>query len=325
MHEGSDRAVRVGLAVAWVLALAALALTGARWVDVAWSPLALAQSLSPLAAVAAVIAAFGVLLPTGRLSRIALATACALVAVVQAAIWLPWLTDETPRPGRALTVMSVNLFKGRADLAAISSQVRAHGVDVLVLTEVTAEAKTALRAGGVHALLPYAHPADAASGSTVIRSRLRLNPLPDSGRGLGATDTGPNPAARLHLGTDVILRAVHPAPPVSRRISRWQAAHDLLEDWAARTRGPLVVAGDFNASVDHPGMRQLMAGGLRDAHEVAGAGRPPTWPRLRVLPPFVHIDHVLVRGLDVASAREVTIPRTDHAAVIADLVVPARQ
>jgi endonuclease/exonuclease/phosphatase (EEP) superfamily protein YafD len=102
----------------------------------------------------------------------------------------------------------------------------------------------------------------------------------------------------------------------------WRGAQDELSGWATRTTGPLVVAGDFNASVDHPGMRQLLATGLRDAHEVAGAGRPVTWPNGRMLPPFVQLDHVLVRGLDVESADDVRVPGSDHDAVIAHLVVP---
>ena len=82
------------------------------------------------------------------------------------------------------------------------------------------------------------------------------------------------------------------------------------------------MAGDFNSSVDHPAMRELLAADLRDAHEVAGAGRPRTWPNARSVPPFVHIDHVLVRGLDVTSAKTVRIRGTDHYSVIASLILP---
>ena len=40
---------------------------------------------------------------------------------------------------------------------------------------------------------------------------------------------------------------------------------------------PLVLAGDFNASADHPGYRQV-ADGLVDAHRAVGAGWVRTWP-----------------------------------------------
>ena len=72
-------------------------------------------------------------------------------------------------------------------------------------------------------------------------------------------------------------------------------------------------------------MRQLLSTGLRDAYEVDGAGRPVTWPNGRPIPPFVQIDHVLVRGLDVQSVEDVRIPGSDHDAVVAHLVVPERR
>jgi endonuclease/exonuclease/phosphatase (EEP) superfamily protein YafD len=117
---------------------------------------------------------------------------------------------------------------------------------------------------------------------------------------------------------------VHAFPPVPGRLRQWRTSFHELTRWVHRTRGPVVLAGDFNASVDHPGMRELLAGGLRDAHEAAGAGRPPTWPHGRWVPAFVQLDHVLVRGVDVDSADETRIPGTDHDAVVVDLVVPVQ-
>jgi endonuclease/exonuclease/phosphatase (EEP) superfamily protein YafD len=131
-----------------------------------------------------------------------------------------------------------------------------------------------------------------------------------------------NPVARLPYGHRVVLRGVHAFPPVPGRLRQWRTSFHELTRWVHRTRGPVVLAGDFNASVDHPGMRELLAGGLRDAHEAAGAGRPPTWPHGSWVPAFVQLDHVLVRGVDVDSADETRIPGTDHDAVIVDLVVP---
>jgi endonuclease/exonuclease/phosphatase (EEP) superfamily protein YafD len=129
----------------------------------------------------------------------------------------------------------------------------------------------------------------------------------------------------LHVGEPIAVRGVHPDHPASSAtVHRWRATLHGLATWARSTSGPLVVAGDLNASVDHPGMREVLATGLRDAHEVAGAGRPPTWPHGQPFPPFVHLDHVLVRGLDVASADEVRISGSDHDAVVARLVVPRR-
>ncbi|MDQ4008045.1 MAG: endonuclease/exonuclease/phosphatase family protein [Actinomycetota bacterium] len=314
--------VPTGRALAWLLAVVAAVVTGLRWVDVAASPVVLVQSLNPLAAVLALVALCGALLPGHRRGRVGLVGLSVLVLGVHAAIWAPWLTAEQPRPGRAVTVMTVNLYVGRADAAAVGRIVRAHSVDVLVLSEVRRDARDDL--SGALARLPHAVPTRPTGGSTVIRSRLPVTPVPDPPEQFSATDSRRNPAGRLRVGgTEITLRAVHPSPPTGARIDRWRVTLDALSGWAGQVRGPLVVAGDFNSSVDHPAMRALLAAGLRDAHEVAGAGRPPTWPRGRSVPPFVHIDHVLVRGLDVGSAQEVRIPRSDHDAVLVDLVVPA--
>lgn len=260
------------------------------------------------------------LAPRGRRSgRIALAGTCAAVLAVQAALWAPWLTAETPRRGQSLTVMTVNLYGGRADTAAVSRMVRAEGVDVLAISELTRTAEARLRDTELDDLLPYAMTTQhGSSRSTLLLSRLPLHPLPAS--------SSPGPVLRSQVGrishaSDVIVCAVHPPTPV-QGVHRWRFAQAEMTDWAARTSGPVVVAGDFNASVDHPGMRQLLATGLRDAHEVAGSGRPVTWPNGRTVPPFVQIDHVLVRGLDVRSAKDVRVPGSDHDAVVARLVVP---
>lgn len=285
--------------------------------DVARSPVVLVQSLSPLAAPMALIGLCGALLPGRSAARRAMAALCLLVLTVHAAIWLPWLTDDTPGPGRRLTVMTASLIHGRADTVRISQELRAAGVDVLVLTEVRNAAEANLRAAGIYRQLPHAVPGTPSGAGTVIRSRLPLTPLPS------AAGTSPrNPAATLHWGQEVTFRAVHPVPPVRTRVRQWRTTLHSLTVWSQNTRGPVIMAGDFNASVDHPGMRELLQTGLRDAHEVAGAGRPPTWPSGRSVPPFVHIDHVLVRGVDVASAEEVPIPGTDHIAVLAHLVAP---
>ncbi|MGH3318114.1 MAG: endonuclease/exonuclease/phosphatase family protein [Nocardioidaceae bacterium] len=313
--------------VAWVLVVGAAGGTALRWVDAASSPVALVQSLTPYAAVLVFLALCGTLLPGPWKARVVLAGACLLVLAVHAAIWVPWLTEEEPQAGTELTVMTVNLYVGRADLEAVVDEVRRQDADILVLTEVSPGSMTELVRLGIDDPLPHALPDPVtARGSTIIRSRLPLTPLPAQPAGSATLPVSESPVgvlAAANVGKDVVVRGVHPTHPVGRRVELWHATLNDLTGAIGDTRGPMIVAGDFNASVDHPVMRQLMAPGLRDAHEVAGAGRPATWPRERGFVPFVHIDHVLVRGLDVASATEVVIPGSDHEAVVARVVVPA--
>jgi endonuclease/exonuclease/phosphatase (EEP) superfamily protein YafD len=313
--------------LAWALVVAAAGGTALRWVDAASSPVALVQSLTPYVALLVLLALCGALLPGPWTARVALVGACLLVLAVHAAIWLPWLTEEEPQAGTELTVMTVNLYVGRADLQTVVDEVRRQEADLLVLTEVSPGSMAELLRRGIDGPLPHALPTQVtARGSTIIRSRVPLTPLPAERGGSATLPVSRSPVgvlAAADVGKHVVVRGVHPTHPVGRRVERWRAGLDALTDAVGHTRGPMIVAGDFNASVDHPAMRQLMAPGLRDAHEVAGAGRPATWPRERGFAPFVHIDHVLVRGLDVASATEVTIPGSDHKAVVARVVVPA--
>lgn len=68
--------------------------------------------------------------------------------------------------------------------------------------------------------------------------------------------------------------------------------------------------------------RRLLAAGVRDAQRELGRGRRRTWPdrALPFVPPFVDLDHVLIRGLDVAAFDTFAVPGTDHYAVSAALV-----
>ena len=86
------------------------------------------------------------------------------------------------------------------------------------------------------------------------------------------------------------------------------------------------MAGDLNADRDHAAFRDLLATGLRDAHDERGRGLARTWPERF---PLLHLDHVLVRdgagaGIAVLDVREVEVPGSDHLAVVADLAVLPR-
>jgi endonuclease/exonuclease/phosphatase family metal-dependent hydrolase len=85
-----------------------------------------------------------------------------------------------------------------------------------------------------------------------------------------------------------------------------------------------VLAGDFNATLDHAELRRLLDRGYRDAAEQAGVALRPTWPGDRALiPTVVTIDHVLAdRRIRVVSVRTVAIPGSDHRGVLADLLLP---
>jgi endonuclease/exonuclease/phosphatase family metal-dependent hydrolase len=87
-----------------------------------------------------------------------------------------------------------------------------------------------------------------------------------------------------------------------------------------------ILAGDFNATLDHAGLRRLLATGYRDAADVTGEGLLATWPyygrKGETVPP-VTLDHVLAdRRIALRQFKTLKLPHTDHRAVYTELTLP---
>jgi endonuclease/exonuclease/phosphatase family metal-dependent hydrolase len=134
------------------------------------------------------------------------------------------------------------------------------------------------------------------------------------------------PAALLELpdGEVVELVCVHPIRPGVRRWSgptRWRAELGALPPPG---KLPRVLAGDFNATLDHAPFRGVLRLGYADAAQQTGDALIPTWGLLgrRALIP---LDHVLVSaGCAVRAFSVHAVPRSDHRAVYAEIQLPGR-
>lgn len=319
---------RLGGAPVTVLLWAGLAVAvpfvGVRWVDSGALPVVVLQSVVPLTGIlVALLLAGAALTRRWRLS----VTAGAVLAVC-VTIAAPSVSAHTVQPGRDdFVVMSANLEFGGVDAQSLVVAARAHRADVLVLEEITPAAVVRLRAAGLDTLLPGAvgQPSTGAGG-TIVRSRFPMTVV-ESGTGSGRPAQEFNqPAVSIHTASgDLVLRAVHSLPPqVSHPAADWRSGLADLQAW--RERQPpdraLVMTGDFNSSFGHPGFRGV-AETMTDAHRAAGEGWVRTWPQgRRLIRPFIQLDHVLTRGLDVVDAGQVRLPHTDHAAVWARLSLP---
>lgn len=132
--------------------------------------------------------------------------------------------------------------------------------------------------------------------------------------------SAPVASARLRLpgGTQVRLVVVHTNNPVRR--SGLRARNALMQALAEELRrydGPLVVAGDFNATPYTPVFAEFLAtAGLTTTR--AYPGTYPQFAGVFGLP----IDHVLVRDAHIAAIEALDAFGSDHRPLRADLVVP---
>jgi endonuclease/exonuclease/phosphatase (EEP) superfamily protein YafD len=305
--------MRVRTIAAWML-VAPLA----AWVAVRL--LGLEQGFLPVVLMAytplAIAGGIAVALAAAALRQRAAAVTAAVLAVVLAAVVAPRAlggpTAPAGEPGPSLRVLTANLRHGRAAPEAVVALVRRTRPDVLSAQELTPEAVRALEAAGLDDVLPRR----VLGGTNGLYARVPLRSL-GSGEALVAASVRPAGAPPAELV------AVHPQAPLrSSKMHAWRAGLRALPP--ATPEGPIrILAGDFNATLDHAELRRLLDTGYRDAADEVGAGLSATWPSRRRFPPPVTIDHVLADAR--VGVREVSVhavPGSDHRAVLAELQLP---
>ena len=249
------------------------------------------------------------------------ALAAVAAALVLATTQLPlFIADAAPpADGASVRVLTVNLRFGGADARALVDAVRQRQVDLLMVQELTPDARAALGAAGLDDLLP--HTVTTPSGGVGGNGIWSRTPLAAAGTPNGFRH--PPVAATTRLaGHTVFLASVHPVSPFPSDAASWSDELGRMAQWLRALDDPAIVAGDYNASFDHRQFRDLLESGMRDAVEQSGSGFVPTFPVGRRYPPLISIDHVLSRGPITASAVDTLELRgTDHLAVLATLVI----
>ncbi|EWT03486.1 endonuclease/exonuclease/phosphatase [Intrasporangium oryzae NRRL B-24470] len=315
------RRIDVGLAVVLV-ALAAVG--GLRYLDVTVQPVVVLQTAGPFVAIGLLL----LLVLTLVLRRWWMAVPVVVALGVAASLAVPQFFSHTsPKVERDLTVMSANLLYGGADAQQLMDAVRYHGVDVLVLTEVTPEfVDRFVEVGGEKYFTSEAgEPRAKSFTGTIVYSRYPMTAVAGAGEQpvTGSTSLEPEVTVRV-AGSEVRVKAAHPLAPLPGDTDEWRSGLRDLEAWKDRQTGsePIVLAGDFNAGFGHPGFRSV-ADGMVDAQRAAGQGWVRTWPFVgRRIGPYVQLDHVLSRGLTLVDAGQVAIHGADHAVVWAAYAVP---
>lgn len=318
--------VIAGLVVA-LLVVPTLAVTTARMVPAGGLRWVILRSLTPLAMIPyalAVIVLVGTIWGLHGAARSVAASALVVVASLLCLhVWWftePFMAEAQGSPsGDTFTVMTANLHIGRAEPEAIVDAVDRYGVDILVLEEITPSALAELDRAGLDRRLGHS-----AGAARVGRDGIMVfanEPLREDGEIHTAT-----PGHSVEVATSrgpLHILAVHPTAP-NNGVARWSSDLDIVVAAARASSGPTVVAGDFNATLDHPQLRALMKSHYRDASADAGLAWRPTWPSTGSvrrggigLPSLFGLDHIFLRGpLEATSAHTRVVPGTDHRALV---------
>jgi endonuclease/exonuclease/phosphatase (EEP) superfamily protein YafD len=260
----------------------------------------------------------------------AASAAAGLTGTALAAVVLPRAIrrPQPPADGPVLRVITANLLRGRTDEEALVGLTQRKGADVLFVQELTESAVVRLKQAGLVEVLPYEliEVRGESSRGSGIYARCPLaeaTPFP--------SNFAAQPTARLELpgGERVTLACIHTQPPNPPRpgpVARWREDLAALPPPADSPElPPLVLAGDFNATLDHECFRRLLRLGHVDAAERLGRGLVPTWGPLARGPALLTIDHVLLDPRCAVLAVEVhRLPGSDHRAVYTEFRLPAR-
>jgi endonuclease/exonuclease/phosphatase (EEP) superfamily protein YafD len=248
-----------------------------------------------------------------------------VVFVIGGSLVLPRIVpDPVPAGGTPFTVLTFNTFEGSADVEQLAALIETHRPDVVALTETGVPFSNRLAplieplGYQLHTSVGPRRP-DVEGVTAVVSDRLR-----DVQVRIG-DETSIFPYVELSGGAlgDLRMVSFHSMAPVPGAVPQWRSDLALLSQWCAGPT-PAIVAGDFNATMDHSVLRDGTAG-CGDAASERGQGLVPTWgpsPRTREIGP--QIDHVFATDGIVAETFDVVdIAGSDHRAVLTTLRLPS--
>ncbi|WP_432483349.1 endonuclease/exonuclease/phosphatase family protein [Kineococcus esterisolvens] len=218
-----------------------------------------------------------------------------------------------------LTVVASNVLHARADRGAVASLVADTGAQVVSLPEATrayAEDVAARVEAASGRRLQVFFAADGGEG----REGTALLVAAELGEYRQTDDFASSPTAVTTAvpvdGDGPPLAAVHTSAPVPELLGEWSREVPAVAQWCAGHPGALV-AGDFNATLDHPGLG--LPGGCVDAGASTGTGARGTWPVDVPALLGATIDHALADGSAWSAVGTVVreVPGTDHRALVA--------
>ena len=270
--------------------------------------------------------------PTAALAVVLLLTGAAHLGVLasRGVVNAPPTTASAPasvaRTPGALTVLAFNTYVGSTPAAAVAAVALAAGADVVALPETPPEVAAEIATRLADAGTPMQVFTNDRGYSTVFTTSLLVSDTVGRYAEVATEDGVGYVRADPVDGAGPPIVAVHPSAPTPSNMDWWARELAYAVDLCRQTPGA-IVAGDFNATLDHAPMRDL--GGCIDAAAAGGlhgAGAFGTWNALVPALLGAPIDHVLADGAAwaVEAVGVVEVGESDHRGIVARLVpVPA--
>ena len=247
-----------------------------------------------------------------------------LLALTGGALTAPrllWDARPAPDGARVLTIMVANVLGGAAKAADVAKVIREQKPDLVSLPEAQVDVREEIRAHLQD--LRYngftTQPSDAVESATSVLVSPSLGAV--DFRGEPGTTFGTVVVTGGNLG-EIRLIAYHGFPPLPDSVTTWKQDLQAVRTWCSQDP-PTIVAGDFNATLDHADFRHALGGYCRSVAAAVGGGLVGTWPADQPAIVRTQIDHVVVsRQFTPRGFTTYAIAGTDHRAVVATAAVP---
>ena len=232
-------------------------------------------------------------------------------------------SDARPAPAgsRVLTIMVANVLGGGADAGDVAQVIRERKPDLVSLPEAQVDVREEIRAQlqGLDYKGYTTQPVKAVESATSVLVSSSLGAVgfdPEGGTAFGhIVVTGGT------LG-EIRLIVYHGFPPLPDAVTTWKQDLQVLRHWCSEDP-PTIVAGDFNATLDHAEFRHALGGNCRSVAPAVGGGLVGTWPADQPAVVRTQIDHVVTtRQFQPGGFATYEIVGTDHRAVVATVAVP---
>ncbi|WP_394552552.1 endonuclease/exonuclease/phosphatase family protein [Agromyces sp. MMS24-JH15] len=282
-----------------------------------------------------------------RTTCFALALVLVVFALGNAAVLVNrGLGSATPGagPDDAITVLSWNTYGEVPDPQQIVDLAVDEGADIVVLPETTGEVgeEVAVRMGEAGSPM-WVHSIAFDEISKARSTTLLVSPALGDYRVVSPewpgppdnTNTLPTVVAESASGDGPTIVAAHAVAPIRWELRNWRSDLDWLASLCDGDEGDgdgdgddgVIMAGDFNATLDHFAGRGVDGGDLgrcRDAADVTGAAGLGTWPSWAPELLGSPIDHVLAtpdwRAVSFRVVGELDGSGSDHRPVVATFV-----